>query len=179
MHESRSAGPRFDIGRLESQHFTIGVMNRMRTSRILIAVFGLSLLAVPALIAQPGTATGGSRAISGKDGVYLIPGTQILHPDRPVNGMVGYNLYRRSPGGSFARINDRPVSRVSTQQEFDGILGRVGSDRCRVDPVHLGRGWRPEEKDGALVGEVKHGKARLHSIGELVEYSRRSIPPCD
>lgn len=96
----------------------------MRTSRILIAVFSVSLLAVPVLLAQQGTATGGSRSISGKDGVYLIPGTQILHPDRPVNGMVGYNLYRRSPGGAFTRINDRPVSRVSTQQEFDGILGK-------------------------------------------------------
>ncbi len=72
---------------------------------------------------QQKRAAGSQRALSGKGGVYLFLGKEILHPERPVKGFVGYNVYRKSPEGEFRKINDQPVSRVNTEREFESALG--------------------------------------------------------
>jgi fibronectin type 3 domain-containing protein len=95
----------------------------MFTSRIHMIVFCASVFAAGSLFAQPTAAPSPTRAISGKEGVYLLLGTQILHSDRPVQGFIGYNLYRKPSGGTSGKINSQPVSRVNTQQEFEKILG--------------------------------------------------------
>lgn len=96
----------------------------MRTSWMHIALVCLTLTAVGSSAGQSTRAPGSQRALSGKDGVFLFLGKEILHPERPVRGFVGYNVYRKSAGGEFRKVNDQPVSRVNTQQEFESALGQ-------------------------------------------------------
>ena len=95
----------------------------MRTSWLYIAVVCLTLAAAGSSSGQQKRAGGSQRALSGKEGVYLFLGKEILHPERPVNGFVGYNVYRKNAGGEFRKINAQPVSRVNTEREFNSALG--------------------------------------------------------
>jgi fibronectin type 3 domain-containing protein len=95
----------------------------MRTSWMHITVVCLTLAAAGSSVGQQKRAAGSQRVLSGKDGVYLFLGKEILHPERPVKGFVGYNVYRKSAGGEYRKLNEQPVSRVNTEREFESALG--------------------------------------------------------
>jgi hypothetical protein len=95
----------------------------MRTSWMYIALACLILAAAGSSPGQQKRTAGSRRALSGKDGVYLFLGKEILHPERPVKGFAGYNVYRKSAGGEYRKLNEQPVSRVNTEGEFESALG--------------------------------------------------------
>jgi len=62
--------------------------------------------------------------VAGVGGILVVTGEAIVSPQAPVQGTVGFNIYRKATGeAAFTKLNSKPVQRSDDKQVFARVLG--------------------------------------------------------
>jgi hypothetical protein len=81
------------------------------------------------IVSPPSSAAGGSGVVQplvvvGMGGILVVTGEAIVSPQAPVQGVVGFNIYRKASGeAAFTKLNSKPVQRSDEKQAFARVMG--------------------------------------------------------
>jgi hypothetical protein len=60
----------------------------------------------------------------GMGGLIIVTGENVVSPQAPVQGVVGFNIYRKASGEvAFTKLNAKPIQRSDDKQAFTRVLG--------------------------------------------------------
>jgi hypothetical protein len=121
------------------QWFTWHTLRPFRFSNALVSlacIFTVALVvggAMPSVYAQGSSAQAGSVEIAslvtnGMGGIMVFTSPSIVSPSAPVQGVTGFNVYRRTKAESgndaaWQKLNTKPVCRSNTRADYTAILG--------------------------------------------------------